>query len=248
MIVYSESNNMITQRQIPKLSLIKTEINFENGVLTLNAPNMPTLTLKPYHELQSIEEEEFEVVIWDETVKSIDCGKECSNWLTEFLGTKSKLVIKKKNFTRKLNDSQTEKIGLQFVDKTPFMLVSQSSFNELKKLMSYDMKITAFRPNIIVDCDDGYYEDTWKRILINDKEFCITELCTRCTIPNVNQSDSIINHEPVLTLRRFRTVIIKNKKKQIFGISLFSKNEKGSVKVGDEIEIIEFQKNKPNFD
>ena len=63
-----------------------------------------------------------------------------------------------------------------------------------------------FRPNIVVETDQPFIEDTWQEIKIGDSQFAVVKPCSRCIITTTDQNtgDRDELKEPLLTLGTFR--------------------------------------------
>ena len=103
-----------------------------------------------------------------------------------------------------------------------------------------------FRPNIVITGNKPFAEDTWKRIRIGNVVFENVKPCERCifTTLDPNTAERSRKGEPLKTLAKFRLIA---KEGVTFGVNLVAENE-GTIHVGDEVEILEFQQAYPYKD
>lgn len=88
-LVVTDKNEFHTQRQTPKMALIKPSFDEKSGSLCLDAPECKTLKvpLTLSKKLPVVE-----VKVWKEMIKARECGTEAAKWLTAYLGVETKLV------------------------------------------------------------------------------------------------------------------------------------------------------------
>lgn len=109
------------------------------------------------------------------------------------------------------------------------MIASQASLDDLNNKLSArgfnEIPMNRFRPNIVIktDLNEGFIEDRISRLTLipkgvnnlkidkleNNKliTFYLTHPCARCQVPTIDQKTGIRNknHEPTLTLRKYRS-------------------------------------------
>lgn len=221
----------LTQRQMPKMALIRPEVKESEEVLQLLAPGMPELVVK----LNSVGQRA-SVAVWDDTCDALDEGDEAASWITRFLGQQVRLVKFASGFVRQVDQRyalrQEDQVG--FADGFPFLLLSEASLGALNEKLSEALPINRFRPNIVVAGASAFAEDEWKKVAINGISFDVVKPCARCVITTVNQDTGIAGVEPLKTLAGFRRV----DGKVLFGQNLIHHNE-GTLAIGDAIEILE---------
>ncbi len=123
-----------------------------------------------------------------------------------------------------------------FADTAPVLLTTTNSLADLNQRLLSVIPMARFRPNIVVSGGMANQEDQWHRLRIGDCEFIHTQPCARCILTTINpQTLTRDQHgEPLKTLARYRRL----PSGEIgFGINL-SVLHTGSVKVGDQVEII----------
>lgn len=231
-MLVDDENKFISQRAHPQMSLIKVEIGV-NGLKVNHKKYFGENIFIPF--VNSCEEEEIEVKIWDDLCKAKALNKNYGNWFSKILGIKCKLVYMPSDTNRKvdLKFSHGNEI-VSFADAYPFLLIGQSSLNELNSKLKEPVPVNRFRPNLVFTGGNPFVEDKWKKFKIADVEFECVKPCARCTVTTVNQDTAETGKEPLATLSSFR----KFGNKILFGQNLIHSGE-GNIKVGDELEMIE---------
>ncbi|KAJ9591665.1 hypothetical protein L9F63_001810 [Diploptera punctata] len=186
LIVYNaDTCKFVTCRNYPSLLLIKVT-NGGDGVILLDAPNVPQFKLKlpdpistPFTNLS---------MLFEEKVEAMDCGDDAANWIRLFLskeesslrigyyksqelnGIKNINIPSMDKFKKCYRRMKSEYTG-PFKDLASFMILSESSLNDLKDKLPYHLKsitVKQFRPNIVIKGSKPYEEDNWEWIKIGD--------------------------------------------------------------------------------
>lgn len=174
------------------------------------------------------------VQIWNDTCDAWCYGDaEMDAWFNEMLGADCELVYMPDSTKRmvELPYAKNNEIT-SFSDAYPFLIIGQSSLDELNSKLQEPIGIDRFRPNIVFTEATPFVEDSWKHFTINEVEFFAVKTCARCVIPTINQQTAIAGKEPSKTLATYRTVDNKIK----FGMNLLHKGD-GIIKVGQKIKI-----------
>ncbi|CAJ0629629.1 433_t:CDS:2 [Entrophospora sp. SA101] len=246
-MIVDENNRFITQRNEPKLALLKPIIKESEGLLVIkNVKNNKELELelnpnqKNYSKLQ--------VTVWDDNVAAYDCGEEANLWINGFLvsegvdGIKAKICFKDPDEIRTIRRNLPPKdefvkiyhnLEVSFSDATPFLIITQESLSDLNSRLVNPVETRNFRPNIVVKgSQKAYEEDTWKKILIGGHLFFIISRCTRCT----RERNAL---EPLKTLQSYRRVDKGAKYHACFGMNAIHSETDIIIKVGDLVEVVE---------
>ena len=225
-MVVDKYNNMITQRVIPKMVLITTEIDEVNNLLIIRSSqhddnqDYKELTVPLEINDKNLKINNIHVTIWGETCDAIDCGNKANEWFSNILNESDcKLVRFPNSYNKVCNPLFAPNHYITFQDGFPFLLVSTKSLEYLNSMITTlsptDDPITYenFRPNIIIsplpsggDELSPFEEDSWKSISIGNMNMDIVKPCSRCKIPTNNPNTGIlnINNEPTKTLKTFR--------------------------------------------
>ncbi len=229
-MVIDEDGYFLTQRQLPRMALIRPEINEAEGILKLNAPDMPEIAVKLNSEGQNLS-----VTVWDDTCSALYEGNEASHWFTQFLGVETRLVKFASGYVRQVDQNYAKRKEDQvgFADGFPFLLLTEASLAYLNSRLSEALPMNRFRPNIVLSGARAFAEDSWKKIVINGVNFDVVKPCARCVITTVNQQTGVAGTEPLKTFAGFR----RADGKVLFGQNLTHANE-GKISLGDQVEVV----------
>jgi uncharacterized protein len=198
-MVVDESGEFVSQRELPRMALIRPQLKLSEVVL--RAPGMLALHLA----IDTVEEA-VRVRVWDDEVPAYDMGAVAAQWFSDFLGRKLRLVRFDPDFRRLSNKDWTQGAEAlnQFSDGYPLLLASTGSLELLNQKLSGQGKaavgIERFRPNIVLEGLDAHDEDRLEvlRIEADDGEVRLRPVkpCSRCPIPNIDpataQSDPVV--------------------------------------------------------
>jgi len=232
-LIIKEEEKFITQRTHPQLALIKTKISGNKLILGHKTKDISPLVIPIHHE--SVET--VLVTIWQDLVEARIVGKYADEWLSEALEIKCRLVYmpdETQRFVNRLYAADSEIVG--FADAYPFMMIGQSSLNDLNSRLKEKLPMNRFRPNFVFSGGKPFDEDKWKKIRIGEVVFNLVKPCSRCVVTTVNQDSAEKNEEPLKTLSAYRSI----NNKIYFGQNLLHEGT-GILKIGDEIEILELK-------
>ncbi|KAK4629533.1 Mitochondrial amidoxime reducing component 2 [Fulvia fulva] len=150
-------------------------------------------------------------------------------------------------------DHQDETFQVGFADAFQVHLLNMHSVQALSDEVPPEHKVDIgrFRANIIVAGVSAYEEDRWKRVVFGQTVDIETNAIVpashhvacrtaRCVLANVDQQTGVQDRkEPFKTLKRTRQVDEGAKPHPCFGLSMMPLFQRGVVRVGDRIEIIE---------
>jgi len=219
-MVVDAERRFVTQRQLPRLTLVRPQIKHHEVVL--RAPGMLALHLQ----IDAVEEP-VQVRIWQDEVAAYDMGPIAAQWFTDFLGQPLRLVRFDPEQRRLSSLKWTEgrEAANQFSDGFPLLVVSQASLDGLNgRLMAAGhgaVGIERFRPNIVLSGLHAHEEDRLESIRIaagEEVQLRPVKPCGRCPIPNVDPATAEITPQVLQTLLGYR----RNEKLQ--GAATFGMN------------------------
>ncbi len=230
-MLVDDENKFISQREYPQMALIKVEAGV-NGLKVSHKKYFGESIFIPFNNHTV---EEIEVKIWNDVCLAQLLNKNYGSWFSKILGIKCNLVFMPDGSIRKVDTKYSNGNEIvSFADAYPFLLIGQSSLDELNSKLSAPVPMNRFRPNLVFTGGNAFVEDKWKKFKIGDVEFECVKPCARCTITTVNQDTAEMKKEPLATLSKFR----KFGNKVLFGQNLIHKGE-GVIKIGDELTILE---------
>lgn len=206
-MVVDESGEMLTQRDLPRLALVRPTLG--RSEMVLRAPGMLALHVR----LDSVEAAT-RVRVWDDVVKAYDMGALAAQWFSDFIGRKLRLVRfdpdqQRLSASRWTGELQAENA---FADAFPLLVAGAASLADLNRRLAARgtaaVTMQRFRPNLVLDGLQPYDEDHIDELLIETAEgpvrLRLVKPCTRCTIPNVDPATAATGHEPGDTLAGYR--------------------------------------------
>ncbi len=241
-MLIDEKNKGFTQREFPKMAMLGVEI-LENA---LQISNGAEKLLVPF-EIENKKAEK--VTIWQSKCVAEIYEKPINNWFSDILQTNCRLVLMPEETRRKVNYlyAVNKDDHVSFADGYPFLLIGESSLDDLNSRLETPVPMNRFRPNFVVSGAESFAEDGWKRIKIGENIFHIVKPSERCVITTIEQNTGEKQGvEPLKTLASFRIPKRSLKQKIFFGQNLIAEKEGEIIKIGDEIEVLE-TKRKPLF-
>lgn len=262
--MFAEASTLkfLTIRQISDMTLINTKITADDQ-LEISISTKPNVRISiPAHPskgwLAQNTELNSDCVIWGQKVDGYLYSTDLTAPLSEFFGKEVRLVYKGPT-PRALKGNADPKVlgrveSTKFADLMPVQVSNQKSIEELnyrlKTAGEKPISIERFRPNIVVEGDEPWYEDVWKTVRLissgstTEKDaggitMDIAARCARCQVPNVDP-DTAVKHkkQPWNMLMSYRRIDEGIRFKPCFGM-LCVPREEGEIRVGDTFEITE---------
>ncbi|HEX6224658.1 MAG TPA: MOSC N-terminal beta barrel domain-containing protein [Chryseolinea sp.] len=227
LMLVDETGTAMTQRVFPKMALFKSSI--DGGVLTINhlGDSLQLDLIKP--PLSN----PLEVTVWDDTVSAFEVDRPYSQWFSDRLASPCRLVYFPERHSRAVNPKymvNEEQVSL--ADAYPFMIIGQSSLDDLNSRLKEVVPMNRFRPNFVFTGGEPFAEDSWRNFSIGSNRFVGVKMCDRCVLTTVNQDTGEKGTEPLKTLSSYR----KRENKVYFGQNLVALDHQ-TVSVGDTITL-----------
>ena len=220
----------ISQRSHPELSLITVKIETDGLTVSHKKKNYGNLFI-PYY----VDEENTALVeIWNDKCPAVFVSNAADCWFSKALGTQCRLVYmpeKTKRIVDPRYSNSNKTVG--FADGYPFLLMGQSSLDDLNSKLQKSIKMNRFRPNLVFTGGKPFIEDDWKEFQINNITFYLVKPCARCVVTTVDQETGLKGKEPLVTLSSYR---MKNNK-VYFGQNLICEGS-GIINVGDPLFLV----------
>ncbi|KAJ2685431.1 hypothetical protein H4R19_006804, partial [Coemansia spiralis] len=173
MLVDARNGRFVTQRQVPRLALIRVAICGDVLELAADAMAAPLrLPLRPNADRDL--GDRLTVRVWYDNVAGRCCGPAAAAWLTAFVGRPTRLLYKDPAAPR-LVSRYLPADGLcdappqtGFADVFPFHITTEPSLTDINQRVPHALTHRRFRPNIVLapaGCRaEPYDEETWTRI------------------------------------------------------------------------------------
>ena len=232
-MVVDNNGKFITQRQQPRMCLLKPELIPSEGIeqgLIIRAPAMDALKV-----MVPSAQKTRQVTVWNDQCAALDCGNAAAQWLRHFLGIECRLVFFPGEEIRQV-DLNFAQAGdrTAFADGFPILLISQASLDDLNSRMESPLPMKRFRLNLVVSGCDPFAEDSWRRIKIGEITMRVVKPCSRCVIPSIDVNSAEKGVEPTQTLLTYR----KRDNKIYFGQNVIAEG-KGEIKIEMPVEVLE---------
>ncbi len=213
----------ITQREDPRLALIKTQLSGDTLILRLREECIEI-------PIPGTDAQKCQLRVWAD-----DAGQEAAAWLSNNLGRKCRLAYIPEDSIRLVDGiyaSAGETVG--FADAFPVLLISQASLDDLNLRMEAMVPMNRFRPNLVVSGCEPFAEDSWKRIRVGDVEFDLVKPCDRCVMPSIDQNTAERDTKINRVLASYR----RRDGKIYFGQNLLYR-KMGKLHLSSPVEVIE---------
>ncbi|MET3443238.1 uncharacterized protein YcbX [Variovorax paradoxus] len=211
-MVVDAQGEFVTQRQLPRMALIKPQM--KQMEVVLRAPGMLAL-----HLAFDRVEKPVRVRVWKDEVAAYDMGDIAAQWFSDFLSEPGKpqtlrLVRFDPEHKRLSSPQWTGGIEAtnQFADGYPLLVASEGSLAELNERLAaagHDaVGIERFRPNIVLAGIESHDEDRVDALHIatgeGEAELKPVKPCTRCPIPDIDPATAVSSPEVGDMLRTYR--------------------------------------------
>ena len=243
---------MVTLREYPELYKIKINL-INNNLFVILGDKIINLTTVPY-------KEEIKTEIWGSPCSGYNLGSDISQLFTDFLQSNDKIFLIKikshkemssnEKYSQLIDSSiQKKRDGANFSDWSPYSLLSVKSVKFINKYHNYsEINEKWYRPNLIVDTNYPFEEETWKTFIINNIRFKSLKKISRCLESTVNPETGKLNKslEPLKAIKKnhggYYNFIDKDsryyKKEGFMGINIIQiSDELSEISVGDNIKI-----------
>ena len=206
-MVVDAEGRFVTQRELPRMALIKPTLKSEEMVL--RAPGMLAL-----HLLLNAVEAPCRVTVWRDEVAAYDMGDLPAQWFSDFLGRRVRLVRFDPTQRRLSSRDWTGETEAEnaFSDGYPILVASVAGLAELNQRLAaggHDaVTMARFRPNLVIDGVESHGEDHLDEIAFDTPDgpvrLKLVKPCARCPIPDVDPATAEQGHAVGDTLLTYR--------------------------------------------
>jgi uncharacterized protein YcbX len=228
-MLVDETGTFMTQRILPAMALLKVSMEDEElKIIHGRKSKAHRIALSPVPAGKGLP-----VTIWNDSVIAFEVSPESSQWFSDVLQTKCKLVYFPEENARSVDPAyQVNNEHVSLADAYPFMIIGQSSLDHLNSKLHEPIPMNRFRPNFVFTGGEPNEEDGWRNFTIGNNRFVGVKPCARCVVPTINQDTAEKGIEPTRTLATHR----KKENKILFGQNLVSIDHQ-QIKEGDLITI-----------
>ena len=226
-MVVTPEGDFITQREQPRLALVRPELS--DGSLVLRAPEMSEVALP----LVPINRERMKVQVWGDITEGVPVSPEAARWLSRFLGEPVQLVWMPDDVIRQTDPDYALGHRVSYADGFGFLLIGEASLTELNRRLETPLPMNRFRPNLVVSGSEPFAEDQWRELRLGVLELTVVKPCARCVTTTTNQDTAERGVEPLRTLATFR----KRNSQVMFGQNLVHRGT-GRLAVGAPVQVV----------
>lgn len=193
----------LSQRKHPEMALLQTQITDE-GIFVVHKGASEQNIFVPFEAESSRSRK---VTIWEDRVEAQIVDQEISRRFSKLLKIDCDLVYMPPSTKRKLKPKYAVNgESVSFADGMPYLLIGQSSLDDLNSRLENPVPMNRFRPNFVFAGGAPFQEDEWDIVTIGDARFKITKPCARCMVTTVDQQTGQKGKEPLTTLSKYRNV------------------------------------------
>jgi len=227
-MLVDKEGRFLSQREYAELCFFQPVIQ-EKG-LSIHHKHHPAQKIWIPFTYQS---ESQKVQVWDDVCEGNVVSQEINTFFSDILHQDVKLVYMP-NSSKRGVDTRYATAGeiTSFSDAYPFLLIGQSSLDDLNSKMEETLSMNRFRPNMVFTGGKPFEEDTWKSFQIHDIQFTCAKPCARCVVTTIDQETGKKGKEPLLALSKYR----KQNNKILFGQNLIHQGF-GKITIGDTLII-----------
>ena len=215
-MVVDAQGEFVTQRQLPRMALIKPQMKHTEVVL--RAPGMLAL-----HLAFDRVEQPMRVRVWKDEVDAYDMGDIAAQWFSDFLSEPGKpqqlRLVRFDPEVKRLSSLKWTggiEAQTQFADGFALLVASEGSLAELNERLARDghgpVGIERFRPNIVLAGIESHDEDRVEMLHVasgadgseDGAQLQPVKPCTRCPIPDIDPATALSSPEVNDTLRTYR--------------------------------------------
>ena len=241
-MVVRSNGRFVTQRDIPRLSLIHTSLD-ECGVV-LSKQGHGSITV-PF-DLQG--GNMIETKVWKDSCETLDQGEAISHWLTQALGSEEALRLVRMNpgYVRPLAKATIlgEETTTEFADAAPFLVANEASLNKLNSVLESNslesVPMNRFRPNIVVRGLEPFAEHQLAALTADGYQLKLCYPCKRCIVTTIDQDTAGKNtgNQPFRTLQTINPMPDDEKAPAFAENAILSRGEGQNIATGDLLEAI----------
>ena len=198
-MVVDPAGDFFTQRDIPKMATVWTEI--EGGKLRLAAPDVGEVEV----DAEPAGGDPMTVKVWNSTCAAVAPSPEADRWLTGYLGAPCRLVYMPESTRRPVNPAYGGDNAVGFADGYPFLVTNEGSLADLNARLRRPVPMNRFRPNLVLSGAPAFAEDGWREFRVGGASFRMAKPCGRCQVTTTDQATGeVMGPEPLSVLTAYR--------------------------------------------
>lgn len=226
-MLVDENGLFLSQRRLPKMALIATQIKDQQ--LWLSAAGQSPIAVG----LDQTNGEDIPVQVWEDDCLAVGVSEQVDQWLSEFLQHRCRLVYFPEHRVRQVDQNYAiTSDQTAFSDGFPLLIVSKASLTAFNQAANLNISMQRFRPNLVIDDCAAYAEDSWRQISLGEIGLRLPKPCSRCAVPGINPDTAIAEKAVLASLAQLR----QSQNKIYFGQNALH-NQPGILTVGDKLTV-----------
>ncbi len=223
----------MSQRQYPQMALVNVAIHAD-GLTLHHQTNTDLGRVEVPFVPQTANQ--IQTDIWGDLVAVTEASTHASAWLSEALGVACRLMYQPDESARLADQDYTNlPHNVSLSDGFPYLIVGQSSLQDLNNRLPEPIDMARFRPNLVFEGALPHDEDNWYEFEVGAAKFVGVKPCARCVMTTVNPATGQKDGpEPLKTLATYR----QKNNKIYFGQNVMAVSVGATVRVGDELRVV----------
>jgi len=235
-MLVNADGKFLTQRDHPELALLGVSVQESQLVVSHKQDRDQAISI-PMNPLASKDiGSSIRVVIWQNICEATVYPAHVNQWFSNYLSQDCRLVFMPEGTHRPVDpDHSRPGDVVSFADGFPYLIIGESSLDELNSRLASPISMDRFRSNLVFRGGPAFTEDTWRRICIGSAEFQVAKPCPRCVMTTVDPETAETGVEPLRTLATYRRDETGG---VMFGQNLLHAGQ-GTLQTGMKIEVLE---------
>ncbi|SOC86178.1 hypothetical protein SAMN05421890_4703 [Ensifer adhaerens] len=233
-MVVDPDGQFITQRECASLALI--DALPQAGYLLLRKGDEELMVAIPSGP-------RMKVAVWRSIVDAAVASDSVNDTLSRWIGREAKLVFADAATERTASsDWAGDGVPMGFADGYPILVTTTGSLAALNRYLSEQGQQTVgmdrFRPNVVIDCDEAWVEDSWAAIEIGGVRLDLVKPCERCVITTQDQMTGEKGKgDPLPAVRHLHFSIDRRVPGPIFGWNAVPRGQV-EIRIGDSVTMV----------
>lgn len=215
-MLVDEHGTFMSQRLHPRMALFKVAMNQDQLLIQYRHDASGTVAFPSISVDTSVPRsgDVLRALIWNDEVDVLETDRKISDWFSAILEINCRLVTLPESNPRPVDPSfRVNNEHVSLADAYPFLIIGQSSLDDLNMRLKDPVPMNRFRPNFVFTGGVPYEEETWRNFRIGHNRFVGVKPCSRCVLTTVDQNTGQKGIEPLATLSGYR----KKENKVLFG-------------------------------
>ena len=179
------------------------------------------------------------VQVWGDRLSARIADDAVNAALSDFLGEPVQLVIMDDLSDRPTDPAFGTPSQVSFADGYPYLITTTGSLVALQDSAGDAMPMDRFRPNIVIETDAPWLEDSWRQLEMGGVVFDLVKPCTRCVVTTLDQETGAqVGQSTMEALIRTRARAGSWGRGVVFGINAIARASGQTLQVGLPVSVL----------